>query len=146
VKIGCWIAALVLFASIAFARIGETEAQTEARYGKSTSGSRPTKAYFHKDFFIIVTFDNGASAIETYEKRNGSPMSTVEIRTLLDANGGGTKWHQPIRNGFEFYYHECTRFAEFNAVTNTLTVAQPEALKRIAARGHALQAQKMQGF
>jgi hypothetical protein len=73
-------------------------------------------------------------------------MSAVEIGMLLDANGGGTKWHQPIQSGLEFYYRERTRFAEYNALTNKLTIAQPDALNRIAACGHALDAQKMKGF
>lgn len=89
---------------------------------------------FYRDFFIIVTFDNGVSGIETYEKHNGTPMSAVEIRRVLEANGGGTKWHEPIHNGFEFQYKEKTRFAEYNAATNTLTIADYSALDRINAR------------
>jgi hypothetical protein len=132
------ITALLLSASGAFARIGEAEKEIEVRYGKPTSAFHSTKAYFYKEFFIIVTFDSGVSAIETYEKRNGSPLSAVEIGTLLEANGGGTKWHQPVRNGFEFHYNERTRLAEYNAVTNNLTIAKPDALTRINARNQAL--------
>ena len=145
-KITCCITALVLFGATAFARIGETEAQIENRYGRSASSFRSTKQYFYRDFFIIITFDNGVSGIETYEKRNGAPMSAVEIRRLLEANGGGTKWHEPIRNGIEFQYKEKTRFAEYNAVTNTLTIAEYSALNRINARNQTLDTQKMNGF
>ena len=145
-KITWCISALVLFSATAFARIGETEVQIENRYGRSASSFHSTRGYFYKDFFIIVTFDNGVSGIETYEKRNGTPMSAVEIRRLLEANGGGTKWHEPIRNGFEFQYKEKTRFAEYNAVTNTLTIAEYSALNRINARSQTLDAQKMKGF
>jgi hypothetical protein len=145
-KITCCITALVLFGATAFARIGETEAQIENRYGRSASSFRSTKGYFYKDFFIIVTFDNGVSGIETYEKRNGTPMSAAEIRKLLEANGGGTKWHEPIHNGFEFQYKEKTRFAEYNAATNTLTIAEYSALNRINARNQTLDTQKMKGF
>ena len=145
-KITCCITALVLFDAAAFARIGETEAQIENHYGRLVSSFRSTKGYFYKDFFIIVTFDNGISGIETYEKRNGTPMSAMEIRRLLEANGGGTKWHEPIRNGFEFQYKEKTRFAEYNAVTNTPTIAEYSALNRINARNQTLDTQKMKGF
>jgi hypothetical protein len=145
-KITCCIIALVFFGATAFARIGETEAQIEKRYGEPTSGSRLTKTYSYKNLVVIVTFNHGVSGIETYEKRNGTPMSAVEIRRLLEANGGGTKWHEPIRNGFEFQYKEKTRFAEYNAVTNTLTIAEYIALNRINARNQTLDTQKAKGF
>jgi hypothetical protein len=139
-KISCCITALVLFAATVFARIGETEAQIEKRYGKPTSSFGSTKAYLHRDFFIIVTFDNGVSGIETYEKRNRGAISALNIRKLLDANGGGNKWHKSNRTDFEFQYTQKTRFAEYNRVTNTLTIAEYEALSRINARNQSLNA------
>ena len=137
-RIPCCIAALVLCGATAFARIGETEAQIEKRYGKPTPSSSPTKGYFYRDLFIIVTFDNGVSGIETYEKRDGALMSAGEIRQLLDANGDGTKWQEPIRNGLEVRYKQKTCFAEYNEITNTLTVAGCAALSRINARNQAI--------
>ena len=145
-QIACCMSALLLCGVTAFARIGETEAQIEKRYGKPTSSSPSTKGYFYNDFFIIVTFDNGVSGIETYEKRNRAPLSDVEIESLLEANGGGTKWQEPIRNGFEVYYKAKTRSAEYNTVTNTLTIADYAALSRINARNQPLDAEKMKEF
>jgi len=145
-KITCCITVLVLFSATAFARIGETEAQIENRYGRSTSSFRSTRGYFYKDFFVIVTFDNAVSGIETYEKRNGTPISAMEIKRLLEANSGGTKWHEPIRNGFDFQYKEKTRFAEYNGLTDTLTIADYRALNRINARNQTLNTQKTNGF
>ncbi len=141
-RIPCYIAALVLCGATAFARIGETEMQIEKRYGKSTPSSYSTKGYFYKNLFIIVTFDNGVSGIETYEKRDVASISTGEIRRLLDANGGGTKWQEPIRNGLEVRYKGKTCFAEYNGITNTLTIADYAALSRINARKQALDAHK----
>jgi hypothetical protein len=126
----------------AFARIGETEAQIKKRYGKPTPSSSSTKGYFYRDLFIIVDFDNGVSRIETYGKRDGTSMSAAEIRQLLDANGDGTKWQEPIRNGLEVRYKQKTCVAEHNGITNTLTIADYAALSRINARNQALDAHK----
>lgn len=141
-RIPCCVAALVLCGATAFGRIGETEAQIEKRYGKPTPGSSSTRSYFYKALFIIVTFDNGVSGIETYEKRDGTSMGAAEIRELLDANGDGTKWQEPIRNGLEVRYKQKTCFAEHNGITNTLTIADYAALSRINARSQALDAHK----
>jgi len=145
-KVTCCISALLLLGATALAQIGETEAQIEKRYGRAASGSGPTKGYFYKGFFIIVTFDNGVSGIETYEKRNGAPMSAVEIRRLLEASGAGSKRHEPIQNGLDFHYEENNRLAEYKAATSTLTVADCGALNRINERNQTLGAQKMKGF
>ena len=136
-RIPCCIAALALCGATAFARIGETEAQIEKRYGKPTPSSYSTRSYFYKALFIIVTFDNGVSGIETYEKRDDPSMSAGEIRQLLDANGDGTKWQEPIRNGFEVRYKQKPCFAEYNGITNTLTIADYAVLSRINARNKA---------
>src|SRR4029077_3704436 len=98
--------------------------------------------YYYKDLFVIVTFDNGVSGIETYEKRDGTSMSAAEIRPLLAANGDGTKWQEPIRNGLEIRYEQKTCFAEYNEITNTLTIADYAALSRINARNPALDLHK----
>ena len=141
-RISCSIAALVLCGATAFARIGETETQIEKRYGKSTPSSSSTKGYFYKNLFIIVTFDKGLSGVETYEKRDAASMSTEEISQLLDANGDGTKWQEPIRNGLEARYTQKTCFAEYNGIANTLTIADYTALSRINVRNQALDAHK----
>lgn len=133
-KVGCCISLLVLFGSIAFARLGETEAQIEKRYGRPTSGSRWTKTYSYNNFFVIVTFDNGVSGIETFQKRYDSPMASAEIKKLIEANNDGSKWEKSARNDFEISYKAKTRFAEYNAITNTLTIADDAAIHRINAR------------
>ena len=81
-RISCCIAALVLCGASAFARIGETGAQIQKRYGQPTSGSGATKTYSYKDFFIIVTFDNGVSAIETFQKTRQQPDASEGDRCV----------------------------------------------------------------
>ena len=140
-QIGCCITALVLCIASAFARIGETEAQIEKRYGRPTSGSRWTKTYSNKNFFVIVTFDNGVSGIETFQKRNDSPMARAEIEKLLEANDDGSKWDRSARNDFEISYTAKTRFAEYNTITNTLTIADDAALQRVNADNRSIGAE-----
>ena len=84
----------------------------------------------------------GSAGLKLYEKHDGTSMSAGEIKHLLDANGDGTKWQEPIRNGLEIRYKEKTRFAEYNEITNTLTIADYAALSRINARNQALDLHK----
>jgi hypothetical protein len=142
----CCIAALLIYSATASARIGETEAQIEARYGRPTGSYRTVKSYSYNGFEIFVAFSNGKSGVETFQKRNHLPMSAVEIGTLLDANGGGTKWHQPIQQGLEFYYKEKIRFAEYNALTNKLTICEYGALSHVNQVNQVLDARAMKGF
>lgn len=137
-QIACCITTLLLFGATAFARIGETEAQIEKRYGQATVGSGSSKAYAYKDFLVIVTFDNGVSGIETFQKRNDNPMSRVEIEKLLEANSDGSKWERSARNYLAIFYTAKTRFGEYNAITNTLTIADAAAVQLINARNRSI--------
>ena len=84
----------------------------------------------------------GSAGLKLYEKRDDALMSAELIRQLLDANGDGTKWQEPIRNGLEVRYKQKTCFAEYNGITNTLTIADYAALSRINARNQTLDAHK----
>jgi hypothetical protein len=81
----------------AFARIGETEEQIEARYGKPIADvSRPeigkAKAYVFSGFEIAVIFANSTSQAELMGKRDHTPIDANEIQLLLKANGNGHSW------------------------------------------------------
>ena len=137
-QLGCCITTLVLCGATAFARIGETDTQIEKRYGQATGGSGSSKAYAYKDFFVIVTFDNGISGIETFQKRNDSPMARLEIEKLLETNTDGSRWERSARNDFLILYTSKTRFAEYNAIINTLTIADDAAVRRISVRNRSI--------
>lgn len=86
-----------LCASSAFARLGETEKEIEARYGKALGTvSRPNeplqKVYSSAGFDILVGYIDGRSGQEVFFKKSKSAFSDAEIQTLLDANSGGGKW------------------------------------------------------
>ena len=51
--------------------------------------------YQHGDFFIIVTFVHGKSAMGIYSHKDGkTPLSTNEIRSFLDLNSFAQHWER----------------------------------------------------
>ena len=107
----------------AHARLGETVAQVEARYGKpdlpkknaSASNREPTenplRHYLHDGIIIEVRFLNGISVEETYRQtvrddRNDVHLSKKDIETILNANSNGRLWtdekngHWTCENGY----------------------------------------------
>lgn len=88
---------LLMLVSPAFARIGDTEQQIEARYGKATDtlskGNEPLqKLYRSSGLDIGVTYIDGVSQIESFRKEDQSALSKNEIALLLEANAAGSKW------------------------------------------------------
>jgi hypothetical protein len=82
------------FCSTAFARIGETEQQIEARYGKPTIASvfreelgNPMHFYKFHDFLIGVTFENHKSVLEHFRPENHSVMLNAQTKAILGAYG-----------------------------------------------------------
>jgi hypothetical protein len=82
------------------ARIGETPAQCEARYGKPIKSFESTDSIgFRKaGLSVLVGFHEGKADMIVYEKDatdtsgESNKMSDNEIETLLNANGGDKKW------------------------------------------------------
>jgi hypothetical protein len=90
----CWLLVLIsLFASLpAFARLGETEAQSVARYGEAIAiadaGPARSLEFVKDDFIIVVNTLNGKSVCEAYKNKN-HPLTESEITEILTKNGGG---------------------------------------------------------
>jgi hypothetical protein len=152
-KTSCATLAAIIFlcgCMTAFARIGETEAQIESRYGKSFATVRLSKIYFYGEFFVVVSFANGKSGREIYVKRDSTALNETEIRSLLNANSNGTKWHGPNRKGLEDSYAVANGnqkfFAIHDTLMNKLMVCDFEALKHIDQVDQVLDAKNMQGF
>lgn len=88
---------LCLVSSAVFARIGETVAQCQARYGAPIKWVVPDKTgYFEKDELrLLATFRNSKCVHLSYTKIEASKQlptfSDEEIDALLKANGGGAK-------------------------------------------------------
>ena len=98
--------ALTLFAVLALvsradARLWETIAQTEARYGKSLArfpGEQRGEAerkYRCKDFYILVTFLNGRSDDEKYFHTDcKTAFSDRDIQYFLKMTSNGKAWQK----------------------------------------------------
>ncbi len=82
----------------AHARLGETVDQLTARYGPGGTAGAPTADFpvsvkiFHKqNWTIIVSFIDGLSVGEKYQKPGG--VDDASVQTLLDINAEGHTWN-----------------------------------------------------
>ncbi|GEP44475.1 hypothetical protein [Brevifollis gellanilyticus] len=94
-----WIVFLLLFATPALARIGETRAQCEVRYGKATQVEGNTTHHHKAGYALRCTFHEGRcdSVSMTHRKDpNGraAPITEGERTTLLASLSGGMTWTQ----------------------------------------------------
>lgn len=118
---------LILCLSPSQARIGETKAECEKRYGKhqSTESTKPgydeARMYAKNGIAILIGFQDQEAVLVIYSKfkdRKILPMSELEIEMLLQANSGGKKWF-PVRgqaNAWERVGRHRARY-ENNALT-----------------------------
>lgn len=106
-----------------YARLGETEAQIEARYGKVISvkagdTTRDTKnAYYHNGIYITVVFLDGKSSCEGYCK---AYLSSTEIQALLDVNSLGHTWKKRSKlvRGLDLEYWELSNLFKTYAIAS----------------------------
>lgn len=134
------MAAVVASAEICFARLGETEAELEARYGKpyeTIGDAAPAEKLllFQKDgTSVSVRIFNGRSACEIYRFRDakGNKIAIkddqAKLKQILDANGNGAEWlggaSEAKEDKFDFMWMR-SDFAASAAVYR----AAPEALE-----------------
>ena len=100
--------ALIFTATIAQARLGETEAQSEARYGKpeESKGEGPLMAgakevAYHTGLWRIrVAFAEGVAVRLEYFKAGTKPdmkkLEMKEAEEILEAEKGGMVWHANV--------------------------------------------------
>lgn len=82
------------------ARIGETKAECEKRYGKVFKSTSDQEIYKFKTFFISIRFLNGICQEILYSKHKGVTLEVVklsddEINILLKANSD-EKWESDL--------------------------------------------------
>src|SRR6266508_2766098 len=106
-------AALVIALSDqAFARLGQTEDQVNALFGKSIDPGKPdsdgitTNMYKNPtgEYLAVVQFLKGHSVTESYARVNSRKLSEKELSIFLQGNSAGKEWkkdpRQVIRSNF----------------------------------------------
>jgi hypothetical protein len=130
-----------LYASSAFARIGETEAQIAKRYGQpkeslKQSAGFTSRAYIFQTFDVIVSFEGGVSCGESYMHSNRMPLLEPEIATLLQANAGNGTWKVASNSGFTTIYKNTdrVRVASYEGLDRKLLVTTQAFIDRVSSR------------
>lgn len=95
------ILALSFFSSLCFARIGETRAQCDARYGVAEVDDDGEVRYEKAGLIVLCRFHEGKCASIMFAKveqdalKRPVEMSDAELEALLQANANGSSWGPP---------------------------------------------------
>ena len=82
---------VLALSTLTHARIGETVAQCNARYGEVVAEDEAVgRCYQKSGFNVFVTIaENGKCGQITYSKENGGKFTAPELKALMRANGKG---------------------------------------------------------
>jgi hypothetical protein len=147
-----------MLASPALARIGETLAQCEERYGKPSPGGKPiallpgssTYLFSKAGMQICCTLLDGKVVAIRYQKEardvldNPEKMSDVEVQKLLDSNSPGV-WKK-VHSGFPviFKSEDNSLLARFGK--NELFIFTKEACDKFDSNQADKQKKDLEGF
>jgi len=89
---------LVLSAAVAQARLGESAAELQTRFGPPLKQT-PSKIagvvdceYRNKDLVIVISIFQGKSVVERYLRKNPMPLQLAAA--ILQANSEGSQWNE----------------------------------------------------
>lgn len=125
-------AAIVLgLSSNAFARIGQTDEQVSALFGKPTDAGKPDKegvtTNMYKnpsgEYLALVQFLKGHSIAEAYSRVDGAKLSEKEMSVFLQGNSGGKEWiKDPRKLAWERSDHRAKAWSETLSGRPTLLI------------------------
>ena len=125
-------AALVIASSDhAFARLGQTEDQVSALFGKSIDPGKPdsdgitTKMYKNPtgEYLAVVQFLKGRSITESYARVDSRKLSEKELSIFLQGNSAGKEWKRdPRKLAWERSDHHAAAWCETMAGRPTLLI------------------------
>lgn len=114
-----------------FARLGQTEDEVAALFGKSIDPGQPdsngvtTNMYQNPTgvYLAIVQFLKGHSISESYARVDSHPLSEKELSAFLQGNSGGKEWKKdPHKQAWERSDHHANAWCETLAGRPTLLV------------------------
>ncbi|MEY2529369.1 MAG: hypothetical protein QOJ05_1459 [Verrucomicrobiota bacterium] len=115
----------------AFARIGQTEEQVGALFGKSIDPGTPDKegvtTNMYKnpsgEYLALVQFLKGRSIAEAYSRVDGGKLSEKEMSIFLQGNSAGKKWiKDPRKLAWERSDHRAKAWSETLSGRPTLLI------------------------
>jgi hypothetical protein len=125
-------AAIVLgFGSDAFARLGQTEEQVNALFGKPIDPGTPDKdgvtTNMYKnpsgEYHALVQFQKGHSIAEAYSRVDSAKLSEKEMEIFLKGNSGGKEWiKDPAKLAWERSDHRAKAWYETLSGRPTLLI------------------------
>ncbi|MEY2504171.1 MAG: hypothetical protein QOG27_451 [Verrucomicrobiota bacterium] len=114
-----------------FARIGQTEEQVGALFGKSIDPGTPDKegvtTNIYKnpsgEYLALVQFLKGRSIAEAYSRVDGGKLSEKEMSIFLQGNSAGKKWiKDPRKLAWERSDHRAKAWSETLSGRPTLLI------------------------
>lgn len=115
----------------AFARLGQTEEQVSALFGKPIDADKPdkegitTNTYKNPsgEYIALVQFLKGHSIAEAYSRVDGGKLSEKEMSVFLQGNSGGKEWiKDPNKLAWERSDHRAKAWSETLSGRPTLLI------------------------
>jgi hypothetical protein len=114
-------AIVIALSGQAFARLGQTEAQVNALFGKPVDPGKPdsdgvtTNMYKNPtgEYLAVVQFLKGHSVAEAYSRVDRRKLSEKEVSIFLQGNSAGKEWKKdPRKLAWERSDHRATAWCE----------------------------------
>jgi len=115
----------------AFARLGQTEEQVTALFGKPIDAGTPDKEGVTTNIYknpsgeynALVQFLKGHSIAEAYSRVDGGKLSEKEMSIFLQGNSGGKNWiKDPGKLAWERSDHHAKAWSEILSGRPTLLI------------------------
>ena len=115
----------------AFARLGQTEVQVTALFGKPIDAGTPDKEGVTTNIYknpsgeynALVQFLKGHSIAEAYSRVDGGKLSEKEMSIFLQGNSGGKNWiKDPGKLAWERSDHHAKAWSEILSGRPTLLI------------------------
>jgi hypothetical protein len=142
-------------ASPAWARLGENEAQTTARYGPRVemfnAGEQGcnyrTLAFTTDEFHIVALFIDGICEAVVFQKLDQSAPDPDELDLILKSNSNGFKW-QPsnLISDDKLWDRDDGALARYDTVKHTLGIYSSTYLRAESFRKKMAEKKKADGF